>query len=414
MIKKTDWSKAHATADEFGKQKREEIREIRVKADRVRAQRDAKQKNLSRVTRIKGSPYDAERVIDMQEQLRKAGYNIAADGLWGPRAQKAYDDYLAKQQQEAKQDLLKNNPVIMGGVLSGTPYPMDIPRTPYQIATRLAFRPGENIYPYAFDPDVSYDKNNIQAYNDVLNLDLNTKEGQQKMQEILSRTKEDGKTPVFDGFVGSSRRNYTNLQNKFRERYDLTMLSQGKEQKYNSFVPYEYNGETYYKFSNDDLNKKYLQNAKASIQKYGVNENGYVVPKRKVKLEDGREVEREFVPIDLTHALMNQYSIRQNNNDGTIEVYDDWDFPLLDKLEMGQESPRIRIVGKPNTIQVGNAEGLIYPNSIYTDRSRYYYSSDPIPVGRNGYDEDGNVSLAQSAGNRIWQKVKEKYKQITK
>lgn len=55
-----------------------------------------KKKLVSRATRIKGSPYDAERVIDMQEQLRKAGYNIAVDGLWGPRTQKAYDDYLAK------------------------------------------------------------------------------------------------------------------------------------------------------------------------------------------------------------------------------------------------------------------------------------------------------------------------------
>ena len=67
---------------------------------------------------------------------------------------------------------------------------------------------------------------------------------------------------------------------------------------------------------------------------------------------------------------MNQYSIRQNKNDGNIEVYDDWDFPGTNLLEIGQESPRIRIVGKPDTIQVGNAEGLIYPNSIYTDHSR--------------------------------------------
>ena len=49
------------------------------------------------------------------------------------------------------------------------------------------------------------------------------------MQEIISRTKEDGKTPVFDGFGGSSRTKYTDLQNKFRERYDLIMLSQGKD-----------------------------------------------------------------------------------------------------------------------------------------------------------------------------------------
>lgn len=110
-------------------------------------------------------------------------------------------------------------------------------------------------------------------------------------------------------------------------------------------------------------------------------------------LRHGREVERKFVPVDVTHALMNQYSIRQNKDDGTIEVYDDWDFSGINLLEIGQESPRIRIVGKPDTIQVGNVEGMIYPNSIYTDHSRYYYSSQPIPVNRNGYDKDGNVSL---------------------
>ena len=111
---------------------------------------------------------------------------------------------------------------------------------------------------------------------------------------------------------------------------------------------------------------------------------------------------------------MNQYSIRQNKDDGTIEVYDDWDFPGTNLLEIGQESPRIRIVGKPDTIQVGNAEGLIYPNSIYTDHSRYYYSSDPIPVGRNGYDKDGNVSLTESAKNHAGQKLKQKAKELFK
>lgn len=86
MIGKPNWSKAHTIANEFGKQKREEIQEMGARVDRARAQRDAKQKRLvSRAARIKGSPYDAERVIDMQEQLRKAGYNIAVDGLWGPK-----------------------------------------------------------------------------------------------------------------------------------------------------------------------------------------------------------------------------------------------------------------------------------------------------------------------------------------
>lgn len=98
MVGKTNWSKAHAATDEFGKQKREEIQKMGARVDRERAQRDAKQKKLvSRATRIKGSPYDAERVINMQEQLRKAGYNIAVDGLWGPKTQKAYDDYQAKK-----------------------------------------------------------------------------------------------------------------------------------------------------------------------------------------------------------------------------------------------------------------------------------------------------------------------------
>lgn len=116
-------------------------------------------------------------------------------------------------------------------------------------------------------------------------------------------------------------------------------------------------------------------------------------------VDDGRPYYLYEVPLDYKpgiieiNGIMNQYSIRQNKDDGTIEVYDDWDFSGINLLEIGQESPRIRIVGKPDTIQVGNVEGMIYPNSIYTDHSRYYYSSHPIPVNRNGYDKDGNVSL---------------------
>ena len=106
---------------------------------------------------------------------------------------------------------------------------------------------------------------------------------------------------------------------------------------------------------------------------------------------------------------MNQYSIRQNKDDATIEVYDDWDFPGTDLLAIGQESPRIRIVGKPDTIQTGNVEGMIYPNSIYVGHSRYYPSSQPIPVNRDGYDEDGNVSLSTIALNHISGKLKEMF-----
>ena len=175
-------------------------------------------------------------------------------------------------------------------------------------------------------------------------------------------------------------------------------------------MPYTHNGETYYKFRNNDLNKKYLQNAKASIAKYGVNELGYVTPYKKVQLEDGREEERKFVPVDNTHALMNQYSIRQNKDDGTIVVYDDWDFPITNLVEIGEESPRIRIVGKPDTIQTGNAEGMIYPNSIYAGHSRYYSSSEPIPVNRDGYDKDGNITLKSAALNYISKKANEKLK----
>ena len=107
---------------------------------------------------------------------------------------------------------------------------------------------------------------------------------------------------------------------------------------------------------------------------------------------------------------MNQYSIRQNKDDATIEVYDDWDFPGTDLLAIGQESPRIRIAGKPDTIQTGNAEGMIYPNSIYAGHSRYYSSSQPIPVNRDGYDKDGNVSLRMAALNHIGRKLKETFK----
>lgn len=46
-----------------------------------------------------GGNYDAE-TAKIQQMLKDAGYNIAVDGIWGPKTQAAYDDYNGKPKEE--------------------------------------------------------------------------------------------------------------------------------------------------------------------------------------------------------------------------------------------------------------------------------------------------------------------------
>ena len=46
-----------------------------------------------------GGNYDAE-TAKIQQMLKDAGYNIAVDGIWGPKTQAAYDDYNEKPKEE--------------------------------------------------------------------------------------------------------------------------------------------------------------------------------------------------------------------------------------------------------------------------------------------------------------------------
>ena len=46
-----------------------------------------------------GGNYDAD-TAKIQQMLKDAGYNIAVDGIWGPKTQAAYDDYNGKPKEE--------------------------------------------------------------------------------------------------------------------------------------------------------------------------------------------------------------------------------------------------------------------------------------------------------------------------
>lgn len=46
-----------------------------------------------------GAGYDPNRVRKMQQELVKAGYNIAVDGDWGPKSEQAWQDYQSKKNQ---------------------------------------------------------------------------------------------------------------------------------------------------------------------------------------------------------------------------------------------------------------------------------------------------------------------------
>jgi len=53
--------------------------------------------------------------------------------------------------------------------------------SPYALAHRALVG---NIYPYDYNPDLSFDENNIAGYNEFLTLDLNTPEGMARAKEI--------------------------------------------------------------------------------------------------------------------------------------------------------------------------------------------------------------------------------------
>lgn len=249
-------------------------------------------------------------------------------------------------------------------------------KNPYEIVNSITM---SDLYPYDYNPEISMDDNNVKFYKEFVDLDLNTKEGLKRAQQILSQEKQENGKPIFSNF--SLDRSPQTLQRRFRERYDLMQLNSGNKQKYESFTPYQgEDGNTYYKFSDDKINQKYLSRALASKRKYGLN-NGVVSPSKEFDY-DGEKKTFNYIPIDRTNATFNQYTI--SGDDDTTIAYDLWDIAPTQWIPGNKSSaPKIRIAAEDKDIIVGDPETFVVPNSNYSGSS-VTYDSNIVPK-KDGY-----------------------------
>lgn len=217
------------------------------------------------------------------------------------------------------------------------------------------------IYPYDYNPAVTFRPLNVRGYHEILDLDLNNPEDVVKMDSIRDQV-EDG-IPIFQN--RSRAVSNSTLQRQFRERYDLMQLSAGKKQKYNSFTRIELpDGSNAYKFTNPEINNRYLSRAKNAKNKYGMSESGYVTATK-----DGVK----YVPLDQTNALFNQYQIRGGTDEKGpwTQVYDVWDLAPIEWLPGAKKaSPRIIIRDYDKNIRnTKEIEEFVVPNSVYHGNS---------------------------------------------
>lgn len=291
-----------------------------------------------------------------QQALKPYGYTGEIDGIWGRGSEMAY-----KKAKEAGYDFDNNGNLVKT-------IPPATNNTLYGLAVGAI---DGKIYPYDYNPSVSFDDNNVKSYYEFLDLDLNTPEGLNKAKEIRLRKQEDGK-PVFSN---RSTQDNVLLQNQFRQRYDLMQLSQGKDQKYNNFKPITGpDGSTMYEFTDDNINKAYLRRAIAAKQKYGMSDQGYVTATKNGK---------KYVPVDETQYLMNQYQIRggsENNRDWT-HVYDLWDIAPL-KFLGENNAPKIYIRRYDDEISGKDVPSeMVIPNSVYYGNSVKISENEPLREG---------------------------------
>jgi peptidoglycan hydrolase-like protein with peptidoglycan-binding domain len=126
-----------------------------------------------------------DKIQALQQQLRTLGYDIGktgADGVIGNNTKKA----LANAEKAGY--VLVNGELIAPNKQNYTKS-----NSPYALAHRSLVG---NIYPYDYNPEVSFDANNIAGYNEFLTLDLNTPEGMARAEEIRKMTQANGQ-PLF-------------------------------------------------------------------------------------------------------------------------------------------------------------------------------------------------------------------------
>lgn len=299
-----------------------------------------------------------DKIQALQQQLRSLGYDIGksgADGIIGINTRKAlaatekagYSLVNGKLIAPNKENYIKSN-------------------SPYALAHRALVG---NIYPYDYNPDLSFDENNIAGYNEFLTLDLNTPEGMARAKEIRAMKQKDGK-PLFSNRNIADNRE---LQRQFRERQDLLLLNSGRPQQFNSFQQYtDENGNTYYQFTNPDLNRRYAGTAQASRKAYTTDEKGNVIAYRDGVVDsEGNPV--KYIPRDHTNTLFNQYMIQSRGDDfgNYTQVKDTWNLAPIENLPGSSIAPTIRIRSYDDYhIPTGsNPEDMIIENSVYDKHS---------------------------------------------
>lgn len=232
-----------------------------------------------------------------------------------------------------------------------------------------------NIYPYDYNPAVSFNKMNIDGFNRILELDLSNPEHVAEMNAIRKQVDSDGNR-IFSNM--SENVSNKEMQRRFRQRHDLMLLSAGKKQKYNNFKRILLDdGSVAYEFTDPNINKQYLNRMYSAKKKFGTDANGNIIAYRK----DDVDKKFPFIPLDRTNFLFNQYSGR-GGKDSTgreyTELEDIWDIAFLKLLKGSENAPRIVIRGYDDEAVLGQHEQMTLPNSVYSGNSNNIDEQEPL------------------------------------
>lgn len=223
-----------------------------------------------------------------------------------------------------------------------------------------------NIYPFDYNPTLSFDKMNIAGFNRILDLDLSNPEHVAEMNAIRKQVDSDGNR-IFSNM--SENISNEEMQRRFRQRQDLILLSAGKKQKYNNFRRILLDdGSIAYEFTDPSINKQYLNRMYSAKKKFGTDANGNIVAYRK----DDVNKQYPFIPLDRTNFLFNQYNGRggkDENGREYTELQDVWDIAFLKLLKGSENAPRIVIRGYDDEATLGPHEQMTLPNSVYSGNS---------------------------------------------
>lgn len=119
--------------NDFTNSRLKKVRQMSQKATQGAKQlqtRRTQQNNYDARLRAKyGAMYNPNKVKQQQQELVKAGYNIAVDGDWGVKSKQAWQDYQSKRNQQISEDTSKDTNIFTNltnliSSLKPKPYPL--------------------------------------------------------------------------------------------------------------------------------------------------------------------------------------------------------------------------------------------------------------------------------------------------